>query len=241
MRIRWSAFAAASTVAGVVLTAATATAAPTDVSPEVSYRSQLTTDQSVVTILENGTFALSDDGSAVSIFNNAGRVLDSLPLRVRIDDQTLPVRHQIAPDGHTLTLTPDVAAIRRDELKPVASPVENQLAMNDLINAVSIGTSVGSLLGTAVGAVLGVGVGVALAGASCLVLSLGCVVAVLPIVALAGGVGGMAGLVVGGGPTAAIAVYQYLTTLNAPPGTSKYAPDLHGHAESPSATPGATQ
>ncbi|MET8878092.1 hypothetical protein [Nocardia sp. NPDC004604] len=224
-----------------MLTAATATAAPTDVSPEVSYRTQLTTDQSVVTILENGTFALSDDGSAVSIFNNAGRVLDSLPLRVRIDDQTLPVRHQIAPDGHTLTLTPDVAAIRRDELKPVASPVENQLAMNDLINAVSIGTSVGSLLGTAVGAVLGVGVGVALAGASCLVLSLGCVVAVLPIVALAGGVGGMAGLVVGGGPTAAIAVYQYLTTLNAPPGTSKYAPDLHGHAESASATPGATQ
>ncbi|MEU0503066.1 hypothetical protein [Nocardia sp. NPDC005998] len=241
MRIRWSAFAAASTVAGVVLTAATATAAPTDVSPEVSYRTQLTTDQSVVTVLENGTFALSEDGSAVSISNNAGRVLDSLPLRVRIDDQTLPVRHQIAADGHTLTLTPDVAAIRRDELKPVASPVENQLAMNDLINAVSIGTSVGSLLGTAVGAVLGVGVGVALAGASCLVLSLGCVVAVLPIVALAGGVGGMAGLVVGGGPTAAIAVYQYLTTLNAPPGTSKYAPDLHAHAESPSATPGATQ
>ncbi|WP_067835210.1 hypothetical protein [Nocardia lijiangensis] len=240
MRIRWSALGAASTVVGIALTGATATAAPADI-PAVSYRAQLATDQSVVTVLENGTFALSDDGSAVSVFDTAGRALDSLPLRVRIDNQTLPVRHQIASDGRTLTLTPDVAAIRREELKPVASPVENQLAMNDLINAVSIGTSVGSLIGTAVGAVLGVGVGVALAGASCVVLSLGCVVAVLPIVALAGGVGGMAGLVLGGGPTAGIAVYQYLTTLNAPPGTSKYAPDLQARPESPSATPGATQ
>lgn len=241
MRIRCSAVGAASTVAGIVLTAATATATPADPSPPVSYRAELTTERSVVTVLENGSFALADDGNAVSVRDNAGRVLDSMPLQVRVDDQTVPVRQQIAPDGRTLTLIPDVAAVRRDALKPVASPLENQLAMNDLINGVSIGTSVGSLIGTAIGAVLGVGVGVALAGASCVVLSLGCVVAVLPIVALVGGVGGLAGLVLGGGPTAAIALYQYITTLNAPPGTSKYAPDLRGHADAPSATPEAAR
>ncbi|MTE17555.1 hypothetical protein GLP40_33090 [Nocardia sp. CT2-14] len=151
-----------------------------------------------------------------------GHVLDTLPLAAEVDGRQLPIRPEISGDARTLTLVPDVSGLDRTSVRPVASPLENQLAMNDLINTVSISTSVGSLIGTAIGAVAGVGVGLALAGASCLVISLGCVVAVLPIVTLVGAAGGLTGLVLAGGPSAAVAAYNYVTTLNAAPGTSQY-------------------
>ncbi|MFE3257941.1 hypothetical protein ACFXPS_00560 [Nocardia sp. NPDC059091] len=227
MKSRRAGLIAAWAAAGVAVTAATANAAPEQpASPSpVSYHANLA-DGGVVVSLDSGTFVETTD--AVRIRDAAGTVLDSLPLVFALDEQRLPIKDQISADGRTLRLTPDTSGLDRAALKPVASPLENQLAMNDLINTVSISTSVGSLIGTTIGAVVGVGVGFALAGASCLVLSLGCVVAVLPIVSLVGGVGGLTGLVVGGGPTTAYAIYQYITALNASPGQSIYAQNLQG-------------
>ncbi|WP_280236137.1 hypothetical protein [Nocardia cyriacigeorgica] len=201
---------------------ATAAANPGTAVAPVSYRTGQVGDAVAVT-LDGGVFALSADQRSVAVRDAAGTVLDTVPLTAELDGAPVPIRQQISADARTLTLTPDLTDISRASVRPVASPVENQLAMNDLINAVSLSMSVGSLIGTAIGAVAGVGIGVAVAGASCLVLSLGCVVAVLPIVTLAGAAGGIAGLVVAGGPTAAVAAYNYLTTLHAAPGTSVYA------------------
>ncbi|WP_067805304.1 hypothetical protein [Nocardia beijingensis] len=201
-----------------------ADASPALPSP-VTYSSSLTGD-SVTTTLAGGTFALSGDGTRIEVRDTTGQVLDALPTTLRLDGQLVPIHQLISVDGSALVSTPDLESIRREDVRPVASPLENQLAMNDLINSVSIGTSIGSLVGTAIGAAIGVGVGLALAGASCVVLSLGCVVAVLPIVSLVGAVGGLTGLVVAGGPTAAVALYEYVTILRTPPGESKYAPHL---------------
>ncbi|MBF6145589.1 MULTISPECIES: hypothetical protein [Nocardia] len=208
--------------------AAAGTAAADPAPAVVTYRAASTDTGSVTVELTHGRFAVDPDGTAVTVRDDAGRVLDTLPLAYAIGDQRMPIRARIGGDATTLTLTPETAGLRRDAPTPVASPLENQLAMNDLVNAVSIGTSVGALIGTAVGAVLGIGLGIALAGASCAVLSVGCVVAVLPIVSLAGAAGGVAGLVLGGGPATAAGLYRYVTTLLAPPGTSEYAPDLRG-------------
>ncbi|MFI7193289.1 hypothetical protein ACIBQ0_26455 [Nocardia nova] len=208
--------------------AAAGTAAADPAPAVVTYRAASTDTGSVTVELTHGRFAVDPDGTAVTVRDDAGRVLDTLPLAYAIGDQRMPIRARIGGDATTLTLTPETAALRSDAPTPVASPLENQLAMNDLVNAVSIGTSVGALIGTAVGAVLGIGLGIALAGASCAVLSVGCVVAVLPIVSLAGAAGGVAGLVLGGGPATAAGLYRYVTTLLAPPGTSEYAPDLRG-------------
>ncbi len=227
MNIRRATLTAAIAATGVIVSATTAGATPGTAPPPVGYHATLT-DGTVITTLDNGTFAPVADQAAIAIRDAAGRVLNSLPLTFVIDGQRVPIDQQISEDGHTLRLTPRADTVDRTALQPVASPLEDQLAMNDLINAVSIGTSIGSLIGTAIGATLGIGVGLAMAGASCVVLSLGCVVAVLPIVTLAGGVGGLAGLVLGGGPTAAYALYQYVTTLRAAPGQSKYAPNLAG-------------
>lgn len=231
MNNRRAGLIAACAVAGVAVTAATANAAPEQSVSPVGYHADLA-DGTVVVSLDHGTFAPAA-ADAVGIRDEAGTVLDSLPLVYSIDGRRLSIREQLSADGRTLRLTPDVTAVNPSATAPgqltaVASPLENQLAMNDMINAVSIGTSVGGLIGTAVGAAIGIGVGFTLAGASCLVLSLGCVVAVIPIVTMVGGVGGLAGLVIGGGPAAAYAVYQYVTALNAAPGQSIYAKDLQG-------------
>ncbi|MEV0466966.1 hypothetical protein AB0I30_21535 [Nocardia tengchongensis] len=240
MKNRRAGLIAACAVAGVAVTTATANAAPEQSVSPVGYHATLA-DGTVVVGLDHGTFA-PVAGDAVGIRDEAGTVLDSLPLVYTIDGRRLPIREELSGDGRTLRLTPDVSAVNHSAPAPisgpltaVASPLENQLAMNDMINAVSIGTSVGGLIGTAVGAAIGVGVGFTLAGASCLVLSLGCVIAVMPIVTLVGGVGGLAGLVIGGGPAAAYAVYQYVTALNAAPGQSIYAKDLQGRPGVPAA------
>ncbi|WP_327145935.1 hypothetical protein [Nocardia sp. NBC_01327] len=233
MNIRLASYTAAVLTASVVGTA-TAVADPGTTAPAVSYHATLD-NTSVVATLDNGVFALADDQRSVTVRDISGQVLDALPLALTLDGQGLPLHSQITDAGRTLRLTPDLGGLDRSALKPVAAPLENQLAMNDLINAVSIGTSLGSLVGTAIGAVIGVGVGVVLAGASCVVLSLGCVVAVLPIMALVGGVGGLAGLVVAGGPVAAAALFDYVTTLNTAPGHSRYAPNLQGKPGIPDA------
>ncbi|SUA72756.1 Uncharacterised protein [Nocardia otitidiscaviarum] len=227
MSIRRAALTTALLAASVVTGTATATAAPEPAAEPVSFRANLIGD-TVVTTLDHGSFALAADTRSVTISDTAGRPLQVVPLSFTLDGQRLPLRQQITADGRTLRLTPELDGLDRTALRPVASPLENQLAMNDLINAVSLGTSVGSLIGTAIGAVAGVGVGIALAGASCLVLSLGCVVAVLPIVSMVAAAGGIAGLILGGGPSAAAAAFDYWTTLNAAPGESRYAPHLPG-------------
>lgn len=219
MKIRHATHTAALVAAGVLAATATAHAEPAAPQP-VEYHTVLD-QQTVVTTLEHGIFAFAAD-KAITIRDLSGTVLDTLPTTVTLNGQQLPLRPAIDADGRTLRLTPDVSEVDRTALQPIASPVENQLAMNDLINSVSIGTSVGSLVGTAIGAVLGIGVGLAVSGAACVVLSLGCVVAVLPIVSLVAAVGGLTGLVLGGGPTVAVALFEYVSTLRAEPGQSKY-------------------
>ncbi|MFR9749691.1 hypothetical protein ACL02S_01500 [Nocardia sp. 004] len=210
--------------AAIASTTSAASAEPPTQAP-VSYHSTID-GLSVTTTLDNGTFAATARPGSIAVQDAVGTELDTIPLTFALDGQQLPIDYQLSADRRTVTLTPDITELRRTELHPVASPLENQLAMNDLINAVSIGTSIGSLIGTAIGAVAGVGIGFALAGASCLVINLGCVVAVLPLVTLVGAVGGVTGLVLAGGGSTAYALFDYVTTLQAPPGQSKYAQHL---------------
>ncbi|MEV0354913.1 hypothetical protein AB0H71_02515 [Nocardia sp. NPDC050697] len=226
MKFRRSALVAAMTATAVL---AGVTTAHADDSPQapVGYSTTIT-EGAVVTHLDDGTFAPAEDSRSILVRDAAGEPLETLPLSFSIDGQQLPLAQAISADGRTLTLTPQLSGLDRAALRPIASPLENQLAMNDLINAVSIGTSVGSLVGTAIGAIAGIAVGFAISGAACVALSLGCIVAVLPIMSLTAGVGGITGLIIGGGPTAAAAAFEYFSTLNAPVGGSKYAPQVQG-------------
>lgn len=234
MRIPRSAVTAALAASAVVLAAAPAAAESVTITNSASasakstpvYRGEIVNGQ-VAATLEGGTFTVANDRPVVEVRDSAGHVIDIVPLQVSVDGHRVTLAQEISPEGTHLQLIPQIAPFD-PALTAVASPVENQLAMNDLLNAVSIGTSIGSLVGMAIGGILGVAVGFILAGASCVVLTLGCVVTVLPTIGVAGAIGGLAGAVLAGGPTAAAALYEYVTTLNTAPGQSKYAPYLPG-------------
>ncbi|MQY30946.1 hypothetical protein [Nocardia aurantia] len=229
MNIYRSALVAAATSAMIAAGSLSAAAAPA--AEPVSYDMTLA-DGSVVTSLQHGVFGPADATDGVPVRDSAGQVLTTLPTTATLDGQRLPLRPRVSADNRTLTLTPDLSAFDRNAAQPIASPVENQLALNDLINAVNVSTALGSLVGTAVGAVAGLGIGFVVAGASCVVISLGCAVAIMPTMALAAGVGGIAGLILAGGPATIGAAYQYITTLTAPDGTTKYG-GRDGHAPDP--------
>ncbi|MEV0366774.1 hypothetical protein [Nocardia fusca] len=193
----------------------------------------------VVTTVEDGA-RFTIDGDTISVRDSTGQVLQTLPVTFTFDGQQRDIAHEVSADGTVLRLTPDTKDLKvRSEAQPIATPLENQLALNDLINAASINMTIGSLIGTIIGTVLGIGVGFVMAGAACLVISLACVVTVLPIMALVAGVGGIIGLDIGGAAVIP-AVMNYVNTLNAPDGTSIYAsqiPALATPTPAPSAPP----
>ncbi|MGF6883457.1 hypothetical protein ABIA39_004883 [Nocardia sp. GAS34] len=194
---------AATLVAGTLLaaTAATADATPGG-SPLLRFRLE---HGVVVATLDHGRFAVAADRRSVQVRDDTATVVTTLPLEYTLDGQPRAIAQQIAGDGHTLRLIPDVP------LHSVASPLEDQLAAND---------STG-VLATAVtaGAVGGAVVGLAVAGASCLVLTVACL-PLLPVGAGAGAVLGTIGLGLAAGVYSA---WNYLSTVASPPGQSRYA------------------
>ncbi|MBU3063471.1 hypothetical protein KO481_18280 [Nocardia sp. NEAU-G5] len=218
MSLRSAALTAALAACVATATATTAHAAPAPASPVLHY----VIDRNAHTLtgtIDNGRFALVDRNLVVRDY--AGNDIATVPLDLDIGGVIHAVGQQISDGGRSLRITAPVVA-----LKPVASPLEDQLAMNDLINSVNFGMSAGAIAGTAIGALIGTGVGVLVAGATCLVISVACVLAVLPIVALAGGVGGVLGLAAGGAPGVLVGAANYVQTMLAPPGQSKYASQI---------------
>ncbi|MGK8555437.1 hypothetical protein [Nocardia gipuzkoensis] len=210
--IKWAPTLLATTVAFMAVASAPASAEPSD-----SYRVDVI-GRSVVTTLDGATFALAPDRQSVSILDLDGEWLITLPLALTIDGERHEITQQITGAGRTLTLTPDLAS-HRDRAQPVASPLEEQLALNDLSNNLTRGTLVGTVVGLAVGAVVGAVLGLG----SCLVVGPGCLAtAPAVIMALAAG-GGLVGTLFGGGIGLADGLWKYLTTRQAPPGTSPYA------------------
>ncbi|MFE7723512.1 hypothetical protein ACFU44_31315 [Nocardia rhizosphaerihabitans] len=205
---------AAAAIAGTVGVASIpAEAAPAD---SVNYAVTMT-DRSVVATLDGGAFTLSDGRESIEIRDTAGQPVDTVPLAFLLGDQRRALNQRISEDGRTLTLTPDLTA----PIQPVASPLENQLALNDLASALSrtpkIGMAIGALLGAVIGGVLGLG--------SCLVVGPACLVTVPAAIAAFAGAGAVTGTLVGGGAALAQTLPKYLLTLQSPPGESPYARD----------------
>ncbi|WP_157128940.1 hypothetical protein [Nocardia amamiensis] len=214
--IKWAPTLLAATVAFLAVASAPASA-DVETLPSDRYRVDVM-GQSVVTTLDGATFALAPDRQSVSVLDLDGQLLTTLPLALTIDGARHEIAQQITSAGRILTLTPDLASPRH-RAQPAASPLEEQLALNDLSNNLTRGTLVGTVVGLAVGAVVGAVLGLG----SCLVVGPGCLAtAPAVIMALAAG-GGLAGTLLGGGIGLADGLWKYLTTRQAPPGMSPYA------------------
>lgn len=223
-----AALAAAVVVAGAGISHADVASTPASPS-SVTYQARLE-NKTVVTTIDKGTFVVSKGNKFVAVQDAAGKEVTQLPLTMHLDGKSLPLKYEVSTDRHTLRLTPEAAlpanaalATTPDKVKEIASLDENQAAANQFLTTVGMGTTVGSLIGLAAGAAIGVVLGVLGAGAACIVLSVGCLVTALPILATVATVGGIAGTVLVGGPALLYAGFDYVSTLTAAPGTSKYA------------------
>ncbi|MDO2380618.1 ammonium transporter [Rhodococcus sp. DMF-1] len=222
MKFRKLAAVAAMTIAAVGLTAGTSYAAPAVTAPEeINYETKAEGD-SVVTVIDAGSFAVSGDGKSVELQDSDGNAVVSLPLAIQLGDLQLPFEREISEDGKTLTLTPVVDPAKATPVDPedkvapglnpvslklndVASPEENLKAQQNFASQLGIATAVGGLTGTIIGAIVGT--------------------FVMPAIGtVAGaGIGGVIGTIVVGGPTLVVAGIGLINTLMAPPGTTEWA------------------
>ncbi|WP_431968606.1 hypothetical protein [Nocardia sp. bgisy134] len=175
-------------VAATGVTAGTTYAAPAD-APAVQEQAALSAQgvdqgvgytaaladagKSIVTTVTGGAFSLDADGKAVTLKNDAGEVVTSIPLAAREASNGAAVEIAAALDatGQTLTLTPkaDVVAVQ---------DVSAQEWFFAELQRASLGAAVGAVIGGLIGL-------------------LGLVVGVIPGAII----GGVIGLLVAGGPS----------------------------------------
>ncbi|MEV0337762.1 ammonium transporter [Nocardia sp. NPDC050713] len=202
--------AAVPLVAAVAVGAGTVHAQPAAAPvPNIGYEAKLVGDK-IITTLTDGSFELT--GNSVDINDSAGNAVLTLPLSVRQDGLEFPLPHEIRDGGRVLELTAvaNVAQARPAQVLPVASPIENQRAMDSFLSQFSIATAIGSFIGLVIGGAVGL---IGFAGG---VLG----IATVPVAAA---IGAIIGTIAVGGPTLLVAGIDLINTLNAPPGTTKWA------------------
>ncbi|WP_063044327.1 hypothetical protein [Nocardia pseudovaccinii] len=207
------------TVAATIAAASVATVpANADPTPEDHYRLEVI-GHSVITTLDRGTFSLAPDQQSVVMLDRDGQLLTTLPLTFTLDGEHHQIGQTISDGGRVLALTPDVAALRADGTQPVASPLEEQLALDDLSSNLFRGAIAGTLVGLAVGAVVGGVLGLG----SCLLVGPGCLATAPAIILAFAGGGSLVGTLLAGGVGLADGLWKYIITRQAPPGQSPYA------------------
>lgn len=255
--------AAATLVIGALIFGApmtnTASANAQPETPNLAYSTKLV-EKTVVTTLRGGTFELSkaldteltgggverlterdgtlvrSDGTAadiadvvdvVDVKDSEGHIALTLPLEFRFAGFDVPVTPAVENDGTVLQLTPEKPAgfdiTQPLAVKPIASQLENQRALNDFITQFGLATTIGGFVGTALGATIGC---VATILAGCIGgLSTGA------------GIGGIIGTIIVGGPTLIASGIDYLTTTQAPAGTTKWSEKAWTAKAEPTPTP----
>ncbi|MFC9892596.1 ammonium transporter [Nocardia sp. NPDC127579] len=206
MSLRKITTAAAALLVAVALGSGSATAEPA-AAPHIGYETKLVGEK-IITTLTGGSFELT--GNTVDITDMHGNAVLRLPLSVRYDGLEFPLPHTLRDEGRTLELTAVRDIARATPVGPIASPVENQYAMDQFTSQLAVATAIGGFLGTVIGAGIG------------LVGFLGGAFGLATIVTGAA-IGGLVGTIVAGGPTLIIAGIELVQTLNAPDGTTKWA------------------
>jgi hypothetical protein len=206
--------------AAMGLASGTAYADPTPDAPatteNINYESNLE-DRTIVTTIDAGVFKVADDGKTVDVLDSADKVVVTLPLSFNLGGLNFPYEQNVTDNGKTLRLVPQVdltkasANSRSIGATQVASTEENLIAQQTFATQLGIATAIGGLTGTAIGAIAGAIIGApTIAG----------IVATVPIGAT---IGGIIGTIVAGGPTLVVAGIDLINTLQAAPGTTKFA------------------
>lgn len=121
----------------------------------IYYKTSVDPASRVITAkLDSGRFVAASDGSSVAVRSSSGATLDQVALRGNLGGHAFSAAEQISADGHTLTLTPQVAPKEIGQVKNVD-------AMNNLVFQVEKnlpGVAIGGILGGFLGSLLGFGI-----------------------------------------------------------------------------------
>ncbi|MGF7120172.1 hypothetical protein [Rhodococcus sp. BE178] len=192
-------------IAAMGVGAGTSYAAPAQ--DAVGYEAHID-GRSVVTVLDAGGFHVTSDGKFVEIKNDAGTVLQALPLSYRIGDREFSIAPVI--EGRQLALTPETDPAKStpvDVAGPALPPMPIDLSMLDkLADGVDSAVTVGTLVGTIVGALVGCVAGGSTGPAAC-----------FAGLATGAGVGGVIGTILAAGPVLAYNGWQVFQTMNPAP------------------------
>ena len=129
----------------------------------VTYEATMTSN-SIVTVLHDGTFGLTADGSAVSVTDKAGNLITNIPLTIPYANTIYPVAQHISENNTKLELTPvakPVSAVANPlPVTTVATNEENDMAKAAFMDQfrapqVGIGAILGGLVGLVAGCVIG--------------------------------------------------------------------------------------
>lgn len=155
----------------------------------------------LITTLTNASFARTPAGDTLSIIGRDGRVLERVPLTVRLNGQNVALRPTVSADGRQATLTPTLLDATRAAIAAGMHPAsaKKDRAYAQMIYHIQNGWNRGGNVATAVGAIAG--------------LIIGCVVIVGCI--WGAGVGAAIGAVVGinaGDPQAGQAILNWINT-----------------------------
>lgn len=192
-------------IAAMGVGAGTSYAAPAQ--DAVGYEAHID-GRSVVTVLDAGGFHVTSDGKFVEIKNDAGTVLQALPLSYRIGDREFSIAPVI--EGRQLALTPETDPAKStpvDVAGPALPPMPIDLSILDkLADGVDSAVTVGTLVGTIVGALVGCVAGGSTGPAAC-----------FAGLATGAGVGGVIGTILAAGPVLAYNGWQVFQTMNPAP------------------------
>ncbi|MEW1739966.1 hypothetical protein AB0346_28860 [Nocardia beijingensis] len=227
--MRISTVVVATTVA-VAFTVVAGSAGATPDSPDaVGFTATAVGDRSVI---ETDAGSLAVDNDMFEVKAADGTVLAATPLRFRVDEFEFPISAEVA--GRTATLTPRFD-LEHAVYAPVALPYEDkapwkneydreQAAWSRMTSTITMGATLGTLIGGlgggAVGCVLGGIAGATIAAATIAGLfgpfipaaAVGCLGGIVAV----GALGTIAGQLFVTAPIAAVAVIQYLSTVNSP-------------------------
>ncbi|AHH22048.1 hypothetical protein NONO_c72910 [Nocardia nova SH22a] len=217
MKIRSLTVASALLIGALTAGLTTAHADPAPAPEQLEYSVKLV-DKTVVTTLQGGTFRLAEDHKSYAITDSHGAAVMSMPTDVLVEGNEIPVVPVVKNEGTVLELTPQrtVTTDHPVRVEPVASPMENQMAMNEFATQFGIATAVGGFVGTAIGVVVG-GITGCILGLP--LLAVGCI----PAAVAGAGIGGILGTIALGGPALGIASMDLVNTIQAAPGTTKWA------------------
>lgn len=227
MKFRSATAGTALVIGAMTIALGTAHAAPAQAPAKdmIDYSVKMV-DKAVVATLQGGTFQVVQKPGAtpqakpqqiIDVKDKAGKIAMEMPVDYRISGVQIPVQPVVKENGKVLQLTPTkpvAAKITKQTVvaQPIASPQEDNAAMTDFATKFGLATGIGSFVGLAIGAVVGCIFGLPLFGVGCL--------AGIPIGATLGGV---LGTIAVGGPTLIAAGMDLINTLQAKPGTTKWA------------------